>query len=90
MAELWRCSTLSLSSFLVDFIEIWISLFLFLCADMECIFTVISNLVSKAQSPDDALAMADQIANKLTAQPIEKPAIRLKMYAIVHRLKGMC
>jgi translation initiation factor 3 subunit M len=57
---------------------------------MECIFTVISNLVSKAQSPDDALAMADQIANKLTAQPIEKPAIRLKMYAIVHRLKGMC
>jgi len=47
--------------------------------DMECIFTVISNLVSKAQSPDDALAMADQIANKLTAQPIEKPAIRLKI-----------
>ena len=57
---------------------------------MECIFTVISNLVSKAQSPDDALAMADLIANKLTAQPIEKPAIRLKMYAIGHRLKGMC
>ena len=57
---------------------------------MECIFAVISNLVSKAQSPDDAQAMADQIANKLTAQPIEKPAIRLKMYAIVHRLKGLC
>lgn len=48
--------------------------------DMECIFTVVSNLVSKAQSPDDALAMADQIANKLTAQPIEKPVVRLKMY----------
>ncbi|KAG0613019.1 hypothetical protein M758_6G070200 [Ceratodon purpureus] len=47
--------------------------------DMECIFTVISNLVSKAQSPDDALAMADQIANKLTVQPIEKPVIRLKI-----------
>ena len=52
-----------------------------LCAvDMECIFTVISNLVSKAQSADDELAMADQIANKLAVQPIDKPAIRLKMY----------
>ena len=50
---------------------------------MECIFTVISNLVSKAQSPDDALAMADQIANKLTVQPIEKPVIRLKMYSFI-------
>jgi len=48
---------------------------------MECIFTVISNLVSKAQSPDDALAMADQIANKLTVQPIDKPVSRLKMYS---------
>jgi hypothetical protein len=48
-------------------------------ADMECIFTVICNLVSKAQSPDEALAMADQIANKLTAHPIEKPALCLKM-----------
>lgn len=47
--------------------------------DMECIFTVISNLVSKAQSPDDALAMADQIANKLTVQPIDKPVSRLKI-----------
>lgn len=47
--------------------------------DMECIFTVISNLVSKAQSPDDALAMADQIANKLTVQPVDKPVSRLKI-----------
>jgi len=47
--------------------------------DVECIFTVISNLVSKAQSPDDALAMADQIANKLTVQPIDKPVSRLKI-----------
>jgi translation initiation factor 3 subunit M len=47
--------------------------------DLECIFTVICNLVSKAQSPDEALAMADQIANKLTAQPIEKPTLCLKM-----------
>lgn len=49
---------------------------------MECIFTVISNLVSKAQSPDDALAMADQIANKLTVQPVDKPVSRLKMYLV--------
>ncbi|KAG0625071.1 hypothetical protein M758_2G025500 [Ceratodon purpureus] len=47
--------------------------------DMECIFTVISNLVSKATSPDDALAMADQIANKLTVQPIDKPVSRIKI-----------
>jgi hypothetical protein len=52
-------------------------------ADMECIFTVICNLVSKAQSPDEALAMADQIANKLTAHPIEKPALCLKMYVFL-------
>lgn len=57
---------------------------------MECIFTVISNLVSEATSPDDALAMADQIANKLTAQPIEKPVSRIKMYVFSPPLVSGC
>ncbi|KAG6541293.1 hypothetical protein Mapa_017346 [Marchantia paleacea] len=47
--------------------------------DLECIFTVICNLVNKAQSPDEALEMADQIGNKLIVQPIDKPALRLKI-----------
>lgn len=57
---------------------------------MECIFTVISNLVSEATGPDDALAMADQIANKLTAQPIEKPVSRIKMYVFSQPLVSGC
>jgi translation initiation factor 3 subunit M len=56
--------------------------------DMECIFTVICNLVSKAQSPDEALAMADQIANKLTAHPIEKPALCLKILFHLYNMLG--
>lgn len=52
----------------------------FCATDLECIFTVISNLVSKVQTPDEALAMADQIGNKLFLQPIDKPILRLKMY----------
>ncbi|CAM6014166.1 unnamed protein product [Sphagnum balticum] len=56
--------------------------------DLECIFTVICNLVSKAQSPDEALAMADQIANKLTAQPIEKPALCLKILFHLYNMLG--
>ena len=53
-------------------------------ADLECIFAVICNLVSKAQSPDEALAMADQITTKLTAHPNDKPSIRLRMLVLYH------
>jgi len=47
--------------------------------DLECIFTVICNLVTKAGSPDEALAMADQIVTKVTQQPSDKPALRLRI-----------
>ncbi|KAH9296227.1 hypothetical protein KI387_039815 [Taxus chinensis] len=48
-------------------------------ADLDCIFTVICNLVTKALTPDEALAMAEQIASKVTQQPNDKPALRLKI-----------
>ncbi|GLJ30580.1 hypothetical protein SUGI_0605560 [Cryptomeria japonica] len=47
--------------------------------DLDCIFTVICNLVTKAQTPDEALAMAEQIATKVTQQPNDKPALRLRI-----------
>jgi len=47
--------------------------------DLDCIFTVICNLVTKAGSPDEALAMADQIVTKVTQQPSDKPALRLRI-----------
>lgn len=47
--------------------------------DLDCIFTVICNLVTKVQTPDEALAMAEQIATKVTQQPNDKPALRLKI-----------
>lgn len=56
--------------------------------DLECIFTVVCNLVSKARSPDEALAMADQITTKLTAQPNDKPAIRLKILFNLYNILG--
>lgn len=48
-------------------------------ADLECIFTVICNLVKKTDSLDEALEMAKLIATKVTQQPNDKPALRLKM-----------
>lgn len=47
--------------------------------DLECIFTVICNLVTKSESPDEELEMAKLISAKITHQPNEKPALRLKM-----------
>ncbi|KAL3690659.1 hypothetical protein R1sor_004310 [Riccia sorocarpa] len=47
--------------------------------DLECIFTVISNLVNKAHSPDQALEMAIQIEKKLHSVPLDKPALYLKI-----------
>ncbi|MCO5601529.1 hypothetical protein L7F22_055651 [Adiantum nelumboides] len=56
--------------------------------DLECVFAVICNLVSKARSPDEALAMADQIATKLTANPNDKPAVRLKILFSLYNILG--
>ncbi|XP_024537089.1 eukaryotic translation initiation factor 3 subunit M [Selaginella moellendorffii] len=47
--------------------------------DSEAVFSVITNLVSKARSPDEALAMADQIASKVTPNVTDKPALRLRI-----------
>ena len=47
--------------------------------DLECIFTVICNIVTKSQSADEALEMAKLISGKITQQPNDKPALRLKM-----------
>lgn len=52
---------------------------IFFITDLECIFTVICDLVSKSESPDEALEMAKLISAKITQQPNDKPALRLKM-----------
>lgn len=48
-------------------------------SDLECIFTVICNLVTKSESPDEEIQMAKLISGKITQQPNDKPALRLKM-----------
>lgn len=48
-------------------------------SDLECIFTVICNLVKKTDSLDEALEMAKLISTKVIQQPNDKPALRLKM-----------
>ncbi|KAL2623515.1 hypothetical protein R1flu_003720 [Riccia fluitans] len=54
--------------------------------DLECIFTVISNLVNKAHSPEEALEMANQIGNKLFVLPLDKPALRLKIVMSLYNM----
>ncbi|XP_031492861.1 uncharacterized protein LOC116259272 [Nymphaea colorata] len=41
--------------------------------DLDCIYTVICNLVTKAGSPDEAMEIADRICIKITQQPNKKP-----------------
>ncbi|GFY84860.1 proteasome component (PCI) domain protein [Actinidia rufa] len=54
--------------------------------DLECIFTVICNLVTKPESLDESLEMAKLIATKITQQPNEKPALRLKIMFNLYNL----
>ncbi|KAA8530445.1 hypothetical protein F0562_005154 [Nyssa sinensis] len=54
--------------------------------DIECIFTVICNLVTKPESPDESLEMAKLIATKITNQPNDKPALRLKIMFNLYNL----
>ncbi|KAI9153147.1 hypothetical protein LWI28_006718 [Acer negundo] len=54
--------------------------------DLECIFTVICNVVSKLESPDEAHEMAKLICGKVTQQPNEKPALRLKILFNLYNL----
>ncbi|VVA32520.1 PREDICTED: eukaryotic translation initiation [Prunus dulcis] len=54
--------------------------------DLECIFTVICNVVTKSESPDEALEMAKLISAKITQQPSDKPALRLKILFNLYNL----
>ncbi|KAL6011168.1 hypothetical protein ACLOJK_001612 [Asimina triloba] len=54
--------------------------------DLECIFTVICNLVTKTPSPDEALEMAKLISAKVTQQPTDKPSLRLKILFNLYNL----
>ncbi|KAM1954343.1 hypothetical protein ACFX1T_023701 [Malus domestica] len=54
--------------------------------DLECIFTVICNVVTKSESPDEALEMAKLISSKITQKPTDKPALRLKILFNLYNL----
>ncbi|KAK8553186.1 hypothetical protein V6N13_089399 [Hibiscus sabdariffa] len=57
--------------------------------DLECIFTVICNLVSKLETPNEELEAAKLISTKITQQPTDKPAIRLKiLFNLYNLLEG--
>ncbi|XP_062225062.1 uncharacterized protein LOC133923809 [Phragmites australis] len=54
--------------------------------DLECILSVICSLVTKAGSEDEALQIAELICAKLTQQPDDKPALRLKVLFSLYNL----
>ncbi|KDP27264.1 hypothetical protein JCGZ_19963 [Jatropha curcas] len=54
--------------------------------ELECIFTVICNLVTKSESPDEALEMAKLVCGKIIQQPTDKPALRLKILFNLYNL----
>ncbi|KAJ4707280.1 Eukaryotic translation initiation factor 3 subunit M [Melia azedarach] len=54
--------------------------------DLECIFTVICNLVTKPESLDEVHEMAKLISGKITQQPTDKPALRLKILFNLYNL----
>ncbi|KAJ3679790.1 hypothetical protein LUZ60_016068 [Juncus effusus] len=54
--------------------------------DLECIMTVICNLVTRAATPQNALDMANLISSKLVQHPDNKPALRLKMLFNLYNL----
>ncbi|CAK9138750.1 unnamed protein product [Ilex paraguariensis] len=53
---------------------------------LECIFTVICNLVKKPESLDEAHEMAELISTKIAQQPSDKPALRLKILFNLYNL----
>ncbi|KAK9272474.1 hypothetical protein L1049_002847 [Liquidambar formosana] len=54
--------------------------------NLECVFTVICNLVTKCESLDEALEMAKVISAKVAQQPNDKPALRLKILFNLYNL----
>ncbi|XP_055806185.1 uncharacterized protein LOC129874837 isoform X1 [Solanum dulcamara] len=54
--------------------------------DLECIFTIICNLVKKPESLDQVHEMAELISTKLSQLPSDKPALRLKILFNLYNL----
>ncbi|OIV90210.1 hypothetical protein TanjilG_01406 [Lupinus angustifolius] len=55
--------------------------------DVESIFTIICNLVTKTENPDEALEIVKVIVPEKPIQPqIEKPAVRLKIWINLYNL----
>ncbi|KAM3363709.1 eukaryotic translation initiation factor 3 subunit M isoform X1 [Capsicum galapagoense] len=54
--------------------------------DLECIFTIICNLVKKPESLDQVHEMAELISTKIIQQPNDKPALRLKILFNLYNL----
>ncbi|KAL1321444.1 hypothetical protein HN51_066256 [Arachis hypogaea] len=54
--------------------------------DVESIFTVICNLVTKTENPDEVMEIIKVISAKLIQQPNEKPAVRLKILINLYNL----
>ncbi|XP_078447357.1 uncharacterized protein LOC144716161 [Wolffia australiana] len=54
--------------------------------DLECIFTVICDLVTKTTSLDEVLEMAKLVTAKLLQQPGDKPSLRLKILFNLYNL----
>ncbi|KAG8482520.1 hypothetical protein CXB51_024427 [Gossypium anomalum] len=55
--------------------------------DLECIFTVICNLASKLENLDE-FEVAKLVSTKITQQPNDKPALRLKILFNLYNLLG--
>lgn len=47
--------------------------------DLECIYSVICNLVKRPEIVDEVHQMAELIATKVVQQPLDKPSLRLKI-----------
>ncbi|XP_010937703.1 uncharacterized protein [Elaeis guineensis] len=54
--------------------------------DLECIFSVICNLVTRASTPDEELEMAKLISAKVVQHPNDKPVWRLKILFNLYNL----
>ncbi|PWA72248.1 Proteasome component (PCI) domain-containing protein [Artemisia annua] len=54
--------------------------------DLECIFTVICDLVKKPESVDESLEIAKLLSEKIAQQPNEKPALRLKILVNLYNM----
>ncbi|XP_022879479.1 eukaryotic translation initiation factor 3 subunit M-like [Olea europaea var. sylvestris] len=54
--------------------------------DLECVYTVICNLVNKPEGLGQVHEMAELISTKVTQQPNEKPALRLKIMFNLYNL----